>query len=427
MVGPRPTLHGWHGRVARPFKGGGHDDDHRRRAPLSAKLTVSRRVAPMSKPPSRGRGTTTGFIQAPIRRHPRGTRHAIFFDGPHSCPRRLRRVARPFKGGGHDDDHRRRVPLSAKLTVSRCPVPSRNGWRVAVCQPRPLLPGAASTLPASPARGVHLRPDPRERKLHEHLKPTEGAIRRRALGRYAMSTEGSHERGGPGWKIVAVLLGALALYLVWGTLHSLWRLVSDGTFEWDGFFFLVAFSVVVICCAVYGARTAVLLWAGASPVGIRRLSWIVGATCCILVSQVHRVASPLLPDSLPFFREFTWVELFSLLGLSAGMVAYHLCRKWCTALVGMPETATRAANTRSAKTVMLLFCFFLFSTLSSVMMDVWPTAPGFEWVPESPGTMVSFLGSIALAIVVYRVSARIIDRRADKRGEPMASIEQAGG
>jgi len=275
--------------------------------------------------------------------------------------------------------------------------------------------------------GVRLRPDPWRRKLHEHLDPTEGAIRGGALGRYAMATEGSHERGGPSWKIVAVLLGALALYLVWGTLHPLWRFFSDGTFDWGDLFFLVALSAVVICCAVYGARTAALLWAGASPVGIRRLSWIVGATCWVLVSLGHEVASPLLSDSLPFFREFTWIELFSLLGFAAGIVAYHLCKRWCTVLAGMPEAAARPANTRSARTVMQLFCLFLFLTLWSVMMDIWPTAPGFEYVPESPGAIVSFVVSIALAIVVYRVSVRIIDRRTEKTGEAIGPADQAGG
>ena len=243
-----------------------------------------------------------------------------------------------------------------------------------------------------------------------------------------MATEGSHERGALGRKIVAVLLGALALYVVGAVIYGLWSLVSQREFWWDDLV-LVAFSVVVVWCAIYGARIAVLLWAGASGEGIRGLAFIVGATCCVLVSQVHEVASPLLSESLPFLGESTWVPLFGLLGFAAGIIAYHLCRKWCTALAGMPETATRAANTRSAKTVMLMFCFLLFSALWSVMMDVcvWPTAPGYEYVPEYPGRLVSLLGSIALTIVVYRISVRTIDRRAGKTGGPIAPTAQAGG
>lgn len=196
-------------------------------------------------------------------------------------------------------------------------------------------------------------------------------------------------------KAIALLISAAALY----PLYLIWPpVISD--FEYESFsqdFFLFIFPIPMTLLAFYFLHSAWILWKGLSPKGIHRLcvclAWIFAGLLITLVAQLieaslHDFSSPLIMIAAGLFY----------------LMAKRYLSKWLS-VHGQMEYSNRA---RAAKLYFGFLALFLWQALSSLLIDLFPRHPDYEYVPKYYWLEVPFfVGSIIVAFLFYQAGVKM--------------------
>ena len=105
-----------------------------------------------------------------------------------------------------------------------------------------------------------------------------------------------------------------------------------------------------------------------------------------------------------------------------GVVFYRIFNKILQKWFVVSEPIDIQKYNKHVRQFFVLFAFFMCTSSTTIFLELVPKKPGYEYVPEEPWSMISFLGSIFLAIIIYSVGSRIFMRKREtetqETGEP---------
>ena len=202
-------------------------------------------------------------------------------------------------------------------------------------------------------------------------------------------------------KVAAILVAALGLYAIGGSLVGLWGVICAYD-SLAGLIFMIIFTGIMIVAGCYCLFLGHRAWSNMSSHIVRRLSLVAAVLFCLVLVFVA--------EKLGVFGEgvvFRVNILVSLLLIMGGL-SYLVCSKLLVRWLTLSEVLDRNRREKAVKSFFSVLAFSLFGALSLLILALLPKEQGYAYVPENHlWFLLGTVGSSILAYLVYRVGIYI--------------------